>query len=41
MINILRKSLLKMDSHGHSFALQLNYTPKGLLLIQQAVEQLA
>ena len=41
MINILRKSLLKMDSHGHSFALQLNYTPQGLLLVQQAVEQLA
>lgn len=41
MINILRKSLLKMDSHGHSFALQLNYTPQGLLLVQQALQQLA
>jgi len=40
MINILRKSLLKMDSHGHSFALQLNYTPGGLLLVQQAIEAL-
>lgn len=38
MINILRKSLLKMDSHGHSFALGLTYSPSGLRLIQQALE---
>ncbi|WP_295799095.1 DUF4202 domain-containing protein [Mucilaginibacter sp.] len=37
MINILRKSLLKMDSHGHSFALGLNFTPQGLDLIKQAM----
>ncbi|MES2276490.1 MAG: DUF4202 domain-containing protein [Bacteroidota bacterium] len=37
MINILRKSLLKMDTHGHSFALQLPYTEDGLALIQQAL----
>jgi len=38
MINILRKSLLKMDSHGHSFALGLNFTPQGLDLIKQAMK---
>lgn len=37
MINILRKSLLKMDSHGHGFALALNFTPQGLDLIKQAM----
>jgi len=37
MINILRKSLLKMDSHGHGFALGLNFTPQGLDLIKQAM----
>jgi hypothetical protein len=38
MINILRKSLLKMDGHGHSFALGLNFTPLGLDLIKQAMK---
>lgn len=38
MINILRKSLLKMDSHGHSFALGLSFTPIGLSLIKQAMD---
>jgi hypothetical protein len=38
MINILRKSLLKMDSHGHSFALSLSFTPQGLDLIKQAMK---
>jgi len=38
MINILRKSLLKMDSHGHGFALGLNFTPQGLDLIKQAMK---
>jgi len=38
MINILRKSLLKMDTHGHSFALNLNFTPQGLDLIKQAMK---
>ena len=40
MVNILRKSLLKMDAHGHSFALQLTYTADGLSLVQQAVAAL-
>jgi len=40
IVNILRKSLLKMDAHGHGFALQLPYTTDGLLLVQQAVEAL-
>lgn len=38
MINILRKSLLKMDTHGHSFALGLNFTPQGLELVKQAMK---
>lgn len=38
MINILRKSLLKMDTHGHSFALGLNFSPAALNLIQQALK---
>ncbi len=41
IINILRKSLLKVVSHGHSFALKLNYSDGGLALIQQALDQLA
>lgn len=40
MIEIIRKSLLKMDAHGHSFALQLSYSEKGLALIQKALERL-
>lgn len=40
MVNILRKSLLKMDAHGHGFALKLNYSEGGLALIKQALEQL-
>ncbi|MFY7827405.1 MAG: DUF4202 domain-containing protein [Flectobacillus sp.] len=40
MIEIIRKSLLKMDAHGHSFALQLSYSEKGLNLIQKALERL-
>ena len=38
IINILRKSLLKMDSYGHSFALTLTYTPQGLKLIEAALK---
>lgn len=41
MINILRKSLLKMDAHGHSFALTLPYTDGGLELIQKAVDSIS
>lgn len=40
IINILRKSLLKMDSHGHGFALQLNYSEGGLHLINEALQTL-
>lgn len=40
MINILRKSLLKMDVHGHSFALQLPYSEGGLELVNEAVKQI-
>lgn len=38
VINILRKSLLKMDSTGHKFALSLNYSDKGLAYIQEALK---
>jgi len=37
MINILFKSLLKMDGKGHDFALQLQYSEGGLAIIQHAV----
>jgi hypothetical protein len=40
VVNILRKSLLKMDQTGHQFALTLDYTPKGLGYIKQALSQL-
>ena len=33
VVNILRKSLLKMDSHGHQFALALNFSEKGFSLL--------
>jgi len=38
IINILRKSLLKMDAHGHSFALKLPYIEKGLYLVNEALK---
>jgi len=38
VINILKKSLLKMDAHGHSFALGLNYSEKGMYYIQEALK---
>lgn len=41
VINILKKSLLKMDAHGHQFALKLNYSPEGLAYIQEALKLLA
>lgn len=41
VINILKKSLLKMDAHGHQFALNLNYSPEGLVYIQEALKLLA
>lgn len=40
MINILYKSLLKMDSHGHAFALELEFSDKASSLIQKAVERI-
>jgi hypothetical protein len=40
MVNILRKSLLKMDAHGHNFALRLSYSDDGLNLISQALQAL-
>ncbi len=40
MVNILRKSLLKMDAHGHNFALRLSYSDDGLSLISQALQAL-
>jgi hypothetical protein len=41
IINILRKSLLKMDAHGHSFALALPYTEDGLHLLNEALKSLS
>ena len=40
VINILRKSLLKMDTHGHQFALNLNYSEPGLQYINEALQLL-
>jgi hypothetical protein len=40
LINILRKSLLKMDAHGHGFALALTYSEGGLELVNKAVAEL-
>jgi hypothetical protein len=40
IVNILRKSLLKMDAHGHNFALGLRYSDDGLSLISQALQAL-
>ncbi len=41
IVEILRKSLLKMDAHGHQFALQLPYSEAGLAYIQSALALLA
>jgi hypothetical protein len=41
IINILRKSLIKMDATGHQFALTLPYTPHGFDLIEQAIKRLS
>jgi hypothetical protein len=40
VINILRKSLLKMDAHGHQFALSLNFSEKGLFCINEALKKI-
>lgn len=37
VVNILRKSLLKMDAHGHQFALKLTYSDLGLGYINDAL----
>ncbi|UEG51825.1 DUF4202 domain-containing protein [Mucilaginibacter daejeonensis] len=41
MINILHRSLLKMDAHGHVFALQLAYSEGGAELVQAALSRSA
>ena len=38
VVNILKKSLLKMDAAGHQFALQLPYSKQGLGYIQEALK---
>jgi len=38
VINILKKSLLKMDAAGHAFALKLSYSDKGVHYIQEALK---
>jgi hypothetical protein len=38
VINILKRSLLKMDARGHGFALSLNYSNKGLYYINEALK---
>jgi len=40
VVNILRKSLLKMDSHGHPFALALNFSEQGLTYIHEALNSI-
>ena len=40
VINILRKSLIKMDGHGHPFALGLQYSDLGLQYINEALQLL-
>jgi hypothetical protein len=40
VVNILRKSLLKMDSHGHQFALALNFSEKGLAYVNEALNSI-
>jgi hypothetical protein len=40
VINILRKSLLKMDSNGHKFALALNYSETGWFYINEALKSM-
>jgi len=40
VVNILRKSLLKMNSHGHQFALGLKYSEQGLAYINEALNNI-
>jgi hypothetical protein len=39
MIGILRKSLLKMDKHGHEYALKLPFSQKAKALVDRALEE--
>ncbi|TCK84756.1 DUF4202 domain-containing protein [Albibacterium bauzanense] len=41
IVNILRKSLLKMDEKGREQALTLHYSDEGLSYIKQALEQIS
>src|SRR5690606_22223678 len=38
IVNIIKKFLLKMDAHGHSFALSLPYSPDGHEYIKEALK---
>lgn len=40
VVNILRKSLLKMDEHGRAEALKLEYSQDGLKLVREALERI-
>lgn len=40
VVNILRKSLLKMDRHGHQFALAVNFSEKGLTYVNEALNSI-
>lgn len=39
VINILKRSLIKMDNHGRQFALGLTYSEMGLFCINKALEK--
>jgi len=41
VINILKKSLLKMDAHGHQHALTLKYSEQGMYFIGEALKLIA
>lgn len=41
VVNILKKSLLKMDGHGHEFALALSFSEEGLSHIREALKLIA
>jgi hypothetical protein len=41
VINILKKSLLKMDAHGHQHALTLKYSEQGMYFIGEALKLVA
>ncbi len=41
VVNILKKSLFKMDAHGHQFALKLTYSDLGLGYINDALKLIA